>query len=91
MGGEVTEILGWLGSAGGGAAGLVILYKLGFIKVNGNGAMKEKLTHIETTLDREADILGEQTTILKTQKEVINYKLDQIVKLQEKCLDKLDE
>ena len=91
MGGEVTEILGWLGSAGGGAAGLVILYKLGFIKVNGNGAMKEKLTHIETTQERVADILIDQTIILKTQKEVTNNKLDQVIKLQEKCLDKLDE
>lgn len=91
MGGEVTDILGWLGTAGGGAGVLVVLYKLGFIKVNGNGAMKEKLTHIETTQERVADILIDQTIILKTQKEITSNKLDQVIKLQEKCLDKLDE
>ena len=94
MGGEVNEILGLIGSAGGGAGILIVLYKLGILKVNGNGGnvvINEKLAHIENTNDRVADILGDQTTILKTQKEMINYKLDQVVKLQEKCLDKLDD
>ena len=53
--------------------------------------MKEKLTHIETTQERVADILIDQTIILKTQKEITSNKLDQVIKLQEKCLDKLDE
>ena len=94
MGGEITEILGWLGTAGGGAGVLVVLYKLGILKVNGNGSnvvINEKLTHIETTQERVADILVDQTIILKTQKEVTNTKLDQVIRLQEKCLDKLDD
>lgn len=81
--------------AGLAVAGIVMgLQKMGLLKINGSknnggsnlGVMMEKLRHLETTQDKLADAMLQQTLILEGQKN--NTK--KLADLQEKILDKLD-
>lgn len=78
----VKEIIG-LASSGGSLAVILVLWRIGFFKKNGNGEYKALSEQIETLKTNHFHEMGEKL-------DVLNKSLERIERSQEKCSDKLE-